>query len=216
MTKQELANEKRLNNAVINHSCTKQAQLKALSHKVKDQLTSKDKDGNVTFYAVTKMEQMSKLNLHGKFTKSGAFIGYGPAEYNNATDEDLKVIGTDGKVKANYVYTERVVRVSVGNDATGWSEESLYTSEEADKKVKGEKGAKTIKLYRKCLIAEYGWSPRMLVKVLEQSRSIAEHKERAAASMAQWEELKKGDLYIVQNRDGKLVKVKVRIDDVNI
>lgn len=215
MTKQEKANEKRLNNAVINHSCTKQAQLKALSHKVHDQLTSKDKDGNVTFYAVTKQEQLSKLGLDGKFTKNGVFLGYGPAEYNNATDDDLKVIGTDGKVKANYVYTERVVRVAVGNDATGWKEESLYTNDEADKKVKGE-SAKTIKVYRKCLIAEYGWSPRMLEKVLEQSRSIAEHKERAAASMAQWEELKKGDLYIVQNRDGKLVKVKVRIDDVNI
>jgi hypothetical protein len=216
MTKQEKANEKRLNNAVINHSCTKQAQLKALSHKVHDQLTSKDSDGNITIYTVTKYEQLEKLGLVGKFSKSGTFLGYGTTEYNNATDDDLKYVGTDGKVKMNYIYRERVMKVSVGSESEGWTEESLYTSEEADKKVKGEKGAKTIKVYRKCIISEYGWSPRMLESVLEQSRSIAEHQERAAASMAQWEELKKGDLYIVQNRNGKLVKVKVRVEDVNM
>lgn len=215
MTKQEKANEKRLNNAVINHSCTKQAQLKALSHKVHDQLTFKDSDGNVTIYTVTKYQQLEKLGLVGKFSKSGTFLGYGTTEYNNATDDDLKYVGTDGKVKMNYIYRERVMKVSVGSEATGWTEESLYTSEEADKKVKGETGAKTIKVYRKCIIGEYGWSPRMLESVLEQSRSIADHQARAKESKEKWEELKKGDLYIVQNRNGKLVKVKVRVSDVN-
>jgi hypothetical protein len=214
MTKQEKANEKRLNNAVINSSCTKPAQLKALSHECGYQLQAKDSDGNVTTYSVTKREQLSKLGLEPKVTSKGAILGYTPAMYNDATDADLKVIGTDGKVKANYVYVDRVMKVSVGNDATGWKEESLYTSEEADKKVKGE-SAQTIKVYRKALISEYGWSPRLLVKVLEQSRSIAEHQKRAKESAEKYEELKKQGLYIVENRDGKFVKVQVRLSDVN-
>ena len=214
MTKQEKANEKRLNNAVINSSCTKPAQLKALSHECGYQLQTKDKDGNVTLYSVTKRDQLSKLGLEPKVTAKGAILGYTPAMYNDATDADLKVIGTDGKVKANYVYVDRVVKVSVGNEATGLKEESLYTSEEADKKVKGE-SAQTVKLYRKALIDECGWSPRLLVKVLEQSRTISEHQARAKASAEKYEELKKEGLYIVENRDGKLVKIAVRINDVN-
>lgn len=210
MTKQEKANEKRLNNAVINSSCTKQAQLKALSHECGYQLQTKDKDGNVTVYSVTKREQLSKLGLEPKVTSKGAILGYTPAMYNEATDADLKYVGTDGKVKLNYVYVDRVVKVSVDSDATGIKEESLYTSEEADKKVKGE-SAQTVKVYRKAIIDEHGWSPRLLVKVLEQSRSIAEHQERAKKSAEKYEELKKQGLYIVVNRDGKLVKIKVNV-----
>lgn len=214
MTKQEKANEKRLNNAVINSSCTKAAQLKALSHECGYQLQSKDKDGKVTVYDVTKREQLSKLGLEPKVTSKGACLGYTPKMYNDATDADLKIIGTDGKVVGNYVYVDRVVKVTVGNDATGVKDESLYTSEEADKKVKGE-SAQTVKLYRKVMVNEFGWGPRLLVKILEQSRSIADQQERAKKSKEAFEELKKQGLYIVQNRDGKLVKVAVRIDDVN-
>lgn len=214
MTKQEKANEKRLNNAVINNSCTKQAQLKALSNDLKKQLESVDKDGNVTLYSVTKYQQVAKYGLLPKITSKGAVLGYTPAMYNEATDADLKVIGTDGKVKANYAYFDRVMKVTVGSDAAGWKDESLYTSEEADKKVKGE-SAQTVKVYRKCLISEYGWGPRLLMKVLEQSREITEHQERAKKSKEAFEELKKQGLYIVQNRDGKLVKIAVRIEDVN-
>lgn len=215
MTKQEIANEKRLNKAVINNSCTKLAQLKALSNDLKKELESKDGKGNVTVYSVMKYQQIAKYGLLPKMTAKGAILGYTPAMYNDATDADLKTIGASGKVVENFVYVDRVVRVTVGNDATGLKDESLYTSEEADKKVKGE-SAQTIKLYRKCRISEYGWSPALLMKVLEQSRSIADHQERAKASIAKWEELKKGDLYIVQNRDGKLVKVKVNVQDVAI
>lgn len=214
MTKQELANEKRLNKAVINSSCTKAAQLKALSNDLKKQLESVDRDGNVTLYSVAKYQQVAKYGLLPKFTSKGAILGYTPAMYNAATDDDLKYIGTDGKVKMNYVYVDRVMKVSVGSDAIGWKEESLYTSEEADKKIKGE-SAQTVKVYRKCIISEYGWSPRLLMKVLEQSRNIKAEQERANASAAKYEELKKEGLYIVENRDGKLVKVKVNISDVN-
>jgi len=63
MTKTEKANEKRLNNAVINNSCTKQAQLKALSNDLKKSLESKDKDGNVTVYDVPKYQQIAKYGL---------------------------------------------------------------------------------------------------------------------------------------------------------
>lgn len=215
MTKAEKANERRLNQAVINNSCTKQAQLKALSNDLKKQLESVDKDGNVTLYSVAKYQQVAKYGLLPKMTSKGVMLGYTVSMYNDATDDDLKIIGTDGKVKGNYAYFERNVKVTVDNDTNGTKEESLYTSEEADKRIAGEKN-NPIKLYRKCIISEYGWGPKLLMKVLEQSRDIENEKKRAAASREKWEELKKDDLYIVQNRNGQLVKIKVRVDDANV
>ena len=215
MTKAEKANERRLNQAVINNSCTKHAQLEALSTDLKKQLESVDKDGNVTLYSVQKYQQVAKYGLLPKMSKKGALLGYTVGMYNDATDDDLKIIGTDGKVKGNYAYFERNVKVTVENDTNGTKEESLYTSEEADKRIAGEKN-NPIKLYRKCIISEYGWGPKLLMKVLEQSRDIENEKKRAAASREKWEELKKGDLYIVQNRNGQLVKIKVRVDDANV
>lgn len=207
------ANEARLNRAVIESSCTKSAQLKALSHESGLLLKGKDKEGKQVEYAVTKREQLSKLGLEPKYAANGACLGYTPRMYNDATDSELKEVNEEGKVIANYVYVDRVVRVLVEGQE-GPQEESLYTSEEADKKVKGE-SAKTIKVYRKCTVSEYGWSPRLLVKILEQSRTIAKQIDRAAKSVQEFEEVK-NDLYVVMNRDGKLEKVHVPADDLAI
>lgn len=211
--KNQRANEARLNRAVIESSCTKSAQLKALSHESGLLLKGKDKDGKDVKYAVTKREQLSKLGLEPKYAKNGTCLGYTPRLFNDATDEDLKTVNEEGKVIANYVYVDRVVRVLV-EGAEGPQEESLYTSEEADKKVKGE-AAKTIKVYRKCTVSEYGWSPRLLVKILEQSRTIIKQQERAQKSLEEYEAVK-DKLYVVLNRDGKLEKVHVSINDVAI
>ena len=95
----------------------------------------------------------------------------------------------------------------------GTKEVSVYTSEEADKKVKGE-SAQACKLYRKCMISEYGWGPGFIIKVLRQSREIADEIEKAAKSASKFEEQKAAGLYIVENRDGKLVKVQVCLEDI--
>lgn len=202
-----------MNRAVIESSCTKSAQLKALSHKCGLLLKGKDKDGKEMEFAVTKCQQVSKYGLEPKYATNGACLGYTPRMFNDATDADLKDVNEDGKVIANYVYVDRVVRVIV-EGAEGPQEESLYTSDEADKKVKGE-SAQTIKVYRKCIVSEFGWSPRLLMKTLEQSRSIAKQKERAQKSLEAFEAVKE-DLYVVLNRDGKLEKVHVKIDEVAI
>lgn len=212
--KNQRANDARLNRAVIESSCTKSAQLKALSHE-SGLLLKGNKDGKEVAYAVTKCQQLSKLGLEPKYASNGACLGYTPRMFNDATSEDLKEVNEEGKVVANYIYVDRVVRVLV-EGAEGPQEGSLYTSEEADKKLKGE-SAKTIKVYRKCTVSDYGWSPRLLVKTLEQSRNIVKEQERAAKSQEAFEAVKAADnLYVVLNRDGKLEKVHVKIDDVAI
>ena len=214
MTKQELANEKRLNKAVIASSMTLAAQLKALNHDAgyKLQLKSvKNGEVTITIAQVTKREQIAKLGMLPKMSGK-ACLGYTPATFNAAVDESLKEMGTDGKVKANYAYFDRVVTVTVSEPTdNGESKDySLYTSEEADKKVKGE-SAQTVKLYRKMMIAETGWGPGMIVKVLWQSRNIKDEDARAKASEEKYEELKKQGLYIVKNVGGRLQKVQVNV-----
>lgn len=214
MTKQELANEKRLNKAVVASSMTLAAQLKALNHDAgyKLQLKSvKNGEVTITIAQVTKREQIAKLGMQPKMSGK-ACLGYTPATFNAAVDESLKEVGTDGKVKANYCYVDRVVTVQVSeNTAIGESKDySLYTSDEADKKVKGE-SAQAVKLYRKAIISETGWGPNMIVKVLWQSRNIKDEEARAKASEEKYEELKKQGLYIVKNVGGRLVKIQVDV-----
>lgn len=214
MTKQELSNEKRLNKAVVASSMTLAAQLKALNHDAgyKLQLKSvKNGEVTITIAQVTKREQIAKLGMQPKMSGK-ACLGYTPATFNAAVDESLKEYGTDGKVKANYVYVDRVVTVTVSETTNnGESKDySLYTSEEADKKIKGE-SAQTVKLYRKVMVAEQGWGPGMIVKILWQSRNIKDEEARAIASATKYEELKQQGLYIVKNENGRLVKKQVTI-----
>lgn len=215
MNKKELSIEKRLNKAVVASSMTLKAQLKALNTDAGYKLQMKSvKDGNVTITEsqVTKREQIAKLGMLPKMSGKSC-LGYTPATFNDATDESLKVMSDDGKVVATYCYVDRVVTVSVEDAKTGMKDYSLYTSEEADKKVKGE-SANTIKLYRKVQIAENGWGPGLIVKVLWQSRHIEEEEQRAAKSREAYDEAKKEGLYIVINVDGVLKKVKVNVGDV--
>lgn len=211
MTKQELANEKRLNNAVVASSMTLPAQLKAINHEAGYQLKLKDKNGTVTTTQVTKRDQLSKLGMEPKTTAKGAILGYTPATFQAGVDESLKEV-IDGHVVANYCYVDRVVTVTIEDANTGSKDYSLYTSEEADKKVKGE-SAQTIKLYRRVLINETGWAPGLIVKVLYQSRHIAEEHERAVKSAEAFNAIE--HFYIVKNVDGVLRKIEVNIQNSN-
>lgn len=214
MTKQELANERRLNKAVIESSMTLAAQLKALNHDAGYKLKTRGSDGTITEHQITKREQISKLGMEPLY-RGKSCMGYTPATFNKAVDDSLKMVGDDGHVKATYVYVDRVVTVTIKDPQTGERDYSLYTSEEADKKIKGE-SAQSCKVYRKVRIGEFGWGPRTIVKVLEQSRSIEEEIKKAAASQKKYEEQKAAGLYVIMNNDGKLSKVQVNanINDV--
>jgi len=210
MTKQELANEKRLNKAVIASSMTLAAQLKSLNHDAGFKLTTTASDGTVTEHHVTKREQIAKLGMQPLY-RGKSCMGYTPATFNAAVDDSLKMVGLDGHVKDTYVYVDRVVTVTMEDPNTGQKDYSLYTSEEADKKVKGE-SAQSCKLYRKVRIGANGWGPGLIVKVLWQSRHIADEIARAEKSKQTFEEQRANGLYVVINKDGKLVKVKVNVN----
>lgn len=214
-TKKELAIEKRLNKAVVESSMTLKAQLNALNTDAGYNLKTKDSKGTITEHHVTKREQIAKNGMQPKMTAKGACLGYTPATFNAAVDESLKEVGSDGRVKANYVYVDRVVTVTIEDGNTGMKDYSLYTSEEADKKVKGE-SAQTCKLYRKVTIGEFGWGPGMIMKVLWQSRHIQEEVTRAEASAKKFKEDMEKGLYIVINKDGQLKKVAVKVENANI
>lgn len=216
MTKQEKSNQKRLDNAAKASSMTLKAQLNAVNTDAGYKLKSTDKDGKVTEYAITKREHLEKnLGMKPHTSKKGVVLGYTPATFYAAVDESLKEIGTDGKTKAVKVYVERVVTVTMDDANQGTKDYSLYTSEEADKVIKGEKGAKSCKLYRKATISEFGWGPGLIVKVLRQSRQIDDEVKRAEASAAKFEEDKAKGLYIVKNVDGRLMKFQVRLESIN-
>lgn len=216
MTKQEVKNQQRLDKAAKESSMTLKAQLNALNTDAGFKLKSTDKDGKVTEFALTKREHIAQnLGMMPHMSKKGVALGYTPATFAAAVDESLMEVSSDGKPKAFYAYFDRAVKVTVEDDTTGTKEVPLYTSEEADKKVKGE-SAKSCKLYRKCMIDYYGWAPGLIIKVLRQSRQIDAEIKRAEKSTADFEDAKKKGLYIVENRDGKLVKVQVRLEDVDI
>lgn len=216
MTKQEVKNQQRLDKAAKESSMTLKAQLNALNTDAGFKLKSTDKDGKVTEFALTKREHIAQnLGMMPHMSKKGVALGYTPATFAAAVDESLMEVSSDGKTKAFYAYFDRAVKVTVEDDTTGTKEVPLYTSEEADKKVKGE-SATSCKLYRKCMIDYYGWAPGLIIKVLRQSRQIDAEIKRAEKSTADFEDAKKKGLYMVENRDGKLVKVQVRLEDTNL
>lgn len=217
MTKQEIAMQKRLDNAAKASSMTLKAQLNALNTDAGYKLKSVGRDGSVTEYALTKREHIEQnLGMKPHTSKKGVVLGYTPATFDAAVADELKVIGTDGKTKAFCVYVDRSVRVTLedANSSTGEKDYPLYTSEEADKKVKGE-SAVSCKLYRKAVVGYNDWGPGLIIKILRQSRQIEAEIKRAEKSRATYEQNKAEGLYIVENRDGKLVKSSVNPGDIN-
>lgn len=201
--------EKALDNATIQSSMTLAAQLKALNHEAGFKLKAHDKDGKISVLECTKREHLSSLGLEPHYVGKKC-VGYTPATFNAAVCDELKEV-IDGKVVATYVYVDRVCTVTLDDDTIGTRDYSLYTSDEADKKVKGESGAKSCKLYRKATIGEFGWTPGICVKVLRQSSQIADEIKRAEESAAKFAKQKEAGLYIVKNIEGTLHKIKVNV-----
>lgn len=202
----EKKNEKRMDQATVQNSCTLPAQLKAMWHDHQKGLTTIDKDGNVKVYDKTKMAHLESKGMkphyiYGKDGKVKSCTGYTPAEFNAGVASELLVLGTDKKVKETYVYRDRVVNTEIFEEGEEGSKVySLFTEDEAKKKAKGESGAKSIKVYRKCLIDKFGWSPKLIMDVLTQSRNITAETKRAQKSREDWEAIEK--VYIVKNIDG--------------
>lgn len=202
----EKKNEKRMTQATVQNSCTLPAQLKAMWHDHEKELSTIDKDGNVKNYHTSKMAHVENMGMkphyvYGKDGQVKACKGYTPAEFNAGVADELLEKNADGKVLATYVYRDRVVNTEIFEEGEEGSKVySLFTEDEAKKKAKGESGAKSIKVYRKCLIDKFGWSPKLIMDVLTQSRNITAETKRAEKSREEWEAIEK--VYIVKNIDG--------------
>ncbi len=215
MTKTEKANQKRLDNATKASSMTLKAQLNALNTDAGYKLKSTDKEGKVTEYAITKREHLEQnLGMAPHYSKNGQCLGYTPATFYAAVDENLKDVSPiSGKTIGVYVYVDRVVTVTIEGE-NGPKDYSLYTSEEADKKVKGE-SAQACKLYRKVVVSDNGWGPNLIVNILRQSRQINEEIDKAAKSAEKFAAQKAQGLYIVKNVDGVLKKFEANLHYIN-
>ena len=207
----ERKNEQRATQEVIKDSCTLAAQLKALWHNHSKGLVYTDSKGVQTNLNVTKEGHISYMGMQPHYVGKGdkkKNVGYTPAEFNAAVAEELLVRNDEGKVKATYVYRDRVVNVELLEEGEeGKRNYSLYTKEEAEKKAKGESGAKSIKLYRKVMIDDYGWGDKLIMDVLTQSKYISEEITKAEKSLENWENIE--HVYIVKNVNGLNVVVEV-------
>ena len=133
MTKQEKANQKRLDNATKASSMTLKAQLNAVNTDAGYKLKSTDKDGKVTEYAITKREHLEQnLGMKPHMSKKGVCLGYTPATFDVAVVPELKEVGTDGKITANGKEVKKILidgkvvrKVRGGNDKWGQSEVAL-------------------------------------------------------------------------------------------
>ncbi len=192
-------------------SCKLGAQLQALWFERDKEL--KDEKGKDL--GCTKGEHLMSLNLYphyvGKEKKTAK--AYGPAEFNTAVimngggDELLDWEGD--KVVATYVYRERNVNVELIDEDSdeGSSIYPIYTKEEAEKKAKGETGAKAIKVWSRVQIDEYGWGPKIITTVLEQSQDVTTFVNKSTKSRETYEAIE--EVYIVKNINGVNTVIQV-------
>ncbi len=211
----EKKNEQRAINEAVKDSYRLPAQLQSMWFDHKKALVYTDSKGAQTDLHVTKMgaiENYLGMKPHYVIGKDGqvkACKGYTPAEFNAAVCSDLQEKGTDGKVKATYVYRDRVVQVELFEEGDEGSKRySLFEKDEAEKKAKGESGAKSIKVYSKVMVDEYGWGPKVIKDVLYQSRHISDETKRAQKSRESYEAIE--HVYVVMNVNGmnKVVEVE--------
>ena len=186
----------------------------AMSCKLGAQLQSiwfeKDKrlvDKNGKDLGCTKYEHACSLGLYPHYVgKNKVAKAYGPAEFNaaiiaNGGGEEL--LDRDGdKVVATYVYRERNVNVELieEDNEQGSAVYPIYTLEEAEKKAKGETGAKAIKVWSRVQVDEYGWSPKLIGTILTQSQDITTYVNKATKSREDYAAIEK--CYIVKNING--------------
>lgn len=211
-------NEKRMTKAAVANSCTLAAQLKAIWHEHEKELTSTDANGKVTAYGVTKMAHMASLGMEPHYVGTGdkkKCTGYTPAEFNKGVADELLLKNDSGKVMATYVYRDRVQNVELFEEGEDGSKVyPLFTEDEAKKKAKGESGAKSIKVYRKCMIDEFGWGPKLITDVLTQSRNITAELKRAEKSIEDYNAIE--HVFIVKNVNGTNMVIEVEKPEIEL
>lgn len=163
----------------------------------------------------TKGENLASYNLFPHYVGKNKDVAkaYGPAEFNaaviaNGGGEEL-LDREDDKVVATYVYRERNVNVELidEDNEDGSAIYSIYTKEEAEKKAKGETGAKAIKVWSRVQIGEFGWGSKIIMDVLKQSKDITTFTTKATKSRENYEAIE--NVYIVKNVNGTNVVIEV-------
>lgn len=201
----------------INLSCSQAAQLMAVWHERGKRLINEKNGADL---GCTKGEHCASLNLYPHYVgKKRVEKPWGPTEFNNAielnggADELLK--RENGKVTATYIYRERNVNVELIDEDSdnGSSIYPIYTLEQAEKKAKGETGAKAIKVWSRIEVAQYGWGPRFIYTILEQSQDIATFIAKAQKSREDYAAIE--HVYIVKNINGTNHVIEVEKPELN-
>ena len=201
--KQSVKNQSARTNTMAAMSCKLGAQLQSIWFEKDKRLV--DKNGKDL--GCTKYEHACSLGLFPHYVgKNKVAKAYGPAEFNaaiinNGGGEELLEREGD-KVVATYVYRERNVNVELieEDNENGSAVYPIYTLEEAEKKAKGETGAKAIKVWSRVQVDEYGWSPKLIGTILTQSQDITTYVNKATKSREDYAAIEK--CYIVKNIDG--------------
>ena len=200
---QGVKNQSARTNTMAAMSCKLGAQLQSIWFEKDKRLV--DKNGKDL--GCTKYEHACSLGLYPHYVgKNKVAKAYGPAEFNaaiiaNGGGEEL--LDRDGdKVVATYVYRERNVNVELieEDNEQGSAVYPIYTLEEAEKKAKGETGAKAIKVWSRVQVDEYGWSPKLIGTILTQSQDITTYVNKATKSREDYAAIEK--CYIVKNING--------------
>lgn len=210
-------NQSARNKQSINLSCTQGAQLQSVWFD-RDKRLVNDKGVDL---GCTKGEHCASLNLFPHYVGKDKKVAkaYGPAEFNQAIELNGgadELLERDGdKVTATYVYRERNVTVELieeDNDK-GSAIYPIYTLEEAEKKAKGETGAKAIKVWSRFQVDKYGWGPRMIFTILSQSKDVATYMAKAQKSREDYAAIEQ--VYIVKNINGVNTVIEVEKPELN-
>ncbi len=209
-------NQRARTNQSVNLSCKLGAQLKAVwDHREARLINDKGVD-----LGCTKGEHCASLNLFPHYVgKNKVAQAYGPAEFNAAIELNggaEQLLEREGnKVTKTYVYRERNVNVELIDEDSdeGSRVYTLYTLDEATKKAKGETGAKAIKVWSRFEIAEYGWGPKLIFTVLEQSQDAISFETKAQKSREAYEAIE--NVYIVKNINGVNTVIEVEKPELN-
>lgn len=210
-------NQRARTNQSINLSCKLGAQLMSVWNERNTRLVN-DKGVDL---GCTKGEHQSALNLFPHYVGKNKDVAkpFGPAEFNKAIELNggaEQLLEREGdKVTKTYVYRERNVNVELIDEDSdeGTRIYTLYTLDEATKKAKGETGAKAIKVWSRFEIAEYGWGPRLIYTVLEQSQDAISFETKAQKSREAYEAIE--NVYIVKNINGVNTVIEVEKPELN-
>lgn len=209
--KNGVKNQKARTKQVVNMSCKLGAQLQSIWFE-RDKRLVNDKGNDL---GCTKGEHVMSMNLYPHYVGKDKNVAkpWGPAEFNaaiiaNCGGEELLDI-ENGKVVDTYVYRERNVTVELieEDNEDGSAIYPIYTLEEAEKKAKGETGAKAIKVWSRVQIGEFGWGPKLIMTVLEQSMDITTYTTKAEKSREAYAAIEK--VYIVKNINGVNTVIEV-------